>query len=81
MAPIRADDAEAAALVQREAGRVLGEDAGDELPEPALGVGVGERREGGPSGAGATAKSKWGAKRATSLSIQLPSIFIAMRPL
>src|SRR5438445_5530619 len=50
---IDADDAESAGLVQPEARGVLGEDARDQLPEPARGVDVAERVQCRPPGPGA----------------------------
>jgi hypothetical protein len=53
VALVDADDAKAAAFVEGEAGGVLDEDAGDKLPEAALGVSAAERVEGRAAGAGA----------------------------
>src|SRR3989442_13846947 len=50
---VDADDAESTGLVQPEARGVLGEDARDELPEPARGVDVAERVQRRPPGPGA----------------------------
>src|SRR5688572_7871272 len=53
VAPVHADHAEAAALVQAETRRVLGEDAREDLPEAALGVDAAERLQRGAAGPGA----------------------------
>src|SRR5258705_716802 len=48
VAPIHTDHPEPAALVQGQARRVLGKDAGDDLPEPPGGVGLAQRLQGHP---------------------------------
>src|SRR5215467_14725887 len=55
---IRADDPEAAPLVKGQAGRVLGEDARHDLPEPALRVGAAQRLQGFPSSSCSTGPAR-----------------------
>src|SRR5678815_4315056 len=53
VAPINSHHPEPAALVQAQARRVLGKDAGDDLPEPPGGVGLTQRLQSNPPRPGA----------------------------